>query len=542
MIVKQIAQKASETDVGKTSSASNKLDKWRYGIQSNPSSDVSTSTFRIHLEVAGKARTALLHIPLETSAISTATPALNHSSAASNAEEQLRMSGMNQVADAHGFIVVYPQADIPFGPSGFAWNIPGQPLISGLAVPSGASDDTLFIRLLITALVGTHDTSKPESIVNSTIVSPSGRTEQSAYSSSTSLTPLSQDNSASYSAWSTETGHVLVPYVDPLRVYVTGFSGGARMACQLACDLPNMITAIAAVSGIRFPSPCRSQQSTPIIAFHGTLDEVDLYKGGGQAYWTYSVPQAAQMWAAHNLCQPDLRNKSSSVNSVDIRLGSNLVQTTFIGCSHTNSQQQPPLSSGIWRSCQGSRKDVMLYTIEDGGHDWPGATASPGSTFLSRLSIAQSVRDAVSKVLKMEASDSEAQVPEDSRNCEQLTMASASINKSGVVDTPANSTSIDSPLIGGTAQHAGSRPANNCDKKVIQPNYICNHSKSILAQSGESDQLLVNGSAVMAQDRADEKLTPVASPNFPDPLMLKHEHLKASDLIWNFFQSHCKTI
>ena len=41
-----------------------------------------------------------------------------------------------------------------------------------------------------------------------------------------------------------------------------------------------------------------------MISFHGTADPVDPYNGNGQAYWTYSVPVAAQRWAAHNRCSP----------------------------------------------------------------------------------------------------------------------------------------------------------------------------------------------------------------------------------------------
>ena len=90
--------------------------------------------------------------------------------------------------------------------------------------------------------------------------------------------------------------------VDSHRVYATGFSGGARIASQLACDASTTFAAVGPVSGLRFPSPCPSTRPVPVISLHGTSDPVDPYLGNGQKYWTYSVPVAAQRWATHNGC------------------------------------------------------------------------------------------------------------------------------------------------------------------------------------------------------------------------------------------------
>lgn len=92
--------------------------------------------------------------------------------------------------------------------------------------------------------------------------------------------------------------------VDTHPVYVTGFSGGARMASQLAFDTSNTFAAVAPVSGLRRPSPCTPTRAVPIIAFHGTADPVNPYSGNGEPYWVYSVPQAAKDWALQDRCSP----------------------------------------------------------------------------------------------------------------------------------------------------------------------------------------------------------------------------------------------
>ena len=51
--------------------------------------------------------------------------------------------------------------------------------------------------------------------------------------------------------------------IDEHRVYATGFSGGARMSSQLACDASSIFAAVAPVSGLRTPSPCPTHAAVP---------------------------------------------------------------------------------------------------------------------------------------------------------------------------------------------------------------------------------------------------------------------------------------
>jgi len=58
-------------------------------------------------------------------------------------------------------------------------------------------------------------------------------------------------------------------------VYATGFSGGARMTSQLACDDAGLFAAVAPVSGLRRPKPCATTRAVPVISFHGSADPID---------------------------------------------------------------------------------------------------------------------------------------------------------------------------------------------------------------------------------------------------------------------------
>jgi polyhydroxybutyrate depolymerase len=186
------------------------------------------------------------------------------------AADQEAFTVMDQVADTLGFVAAYGQGGIALG-AGFVWNIPGQPLSGGGAVPPEAGDDAVYFAEAIAVIEQSYP-------------------------------------------------------IDPKRIYAAGFSGGGRMASQLGCDLSSTFAAVAPVAGLRFPSPCNSQRLVPVVAFHGTADTTNPYDGGGPAYWTDSVPSAAKQWSVHNGCG-DTPVTSQPVPSVTL--------TAYPGCSHS---------------------------------------------------------------------------------------------------------------------------------------------------------------------------------------------------------------
>ncbi len=126
------------------------------------------------------------------------------------------------------------------------------------------------------------------------------------------------------------------------EVYATGMSGGGRMASQLACDASGTFAAVAPVAGLRFPSPCPSTRAVPVVAFHGKADPIDPYKGHGEAYWTYSVQQAASLWGSQDSCATPA------------------TVTPHDGYTLT-----------AYAQCKGGA-DVELYSLKGEGHEWPG--------------------------------------------------------------------------------------------------------------------------------------------------------------------------
>ncbi len=253
---------------------------------------VATGDLVVSVVFGGLSRPVVVHVPSGYTDRTPVALVLNLHGSGSTASAQETFSGMDSTSNTDGFIVTYPQGEISSG-SGYDWNVPGEPLFGGGAAPANAPNDVAFLAEVIQRL---------------------------------------------------EAGLC----IDPNRVFSTGFSGGARMTSQLGCDLPGTIAAIAPVSGLRLPSPCTGTRAVPVISFHGTADPIDPYNGNGQAYWTYSVPAAAQRWAGHDSCAgtPDTTTPAPKVTL-----------TEYSGCQDAAT--------------------VELYTITGEGHEWPGGPILP---------------------------------------------------------------------------------------------------------------------------------------------------------------------
>jgi polyhydroxybutyrate depolymerase len=250
-----------------------------------------TGSTTLTLEIGGHQRTVIVHLPPDYNPSDAEALVLNLHGSGSTAAAQEVFSGMDVTSDQGSFIVAYPQGLIPSG-TGFDWNIPGVPLFGGGTAPLGSANDVAFLTQLVPAL-------------------------ESKYC------------------------------INAREVFVTGMSGGGRMASQLACDESTTFAAAAPVAGLRLPSPCPATRPVPIAAFHGTADPVDPYDGNGQAYWTYSVPIAAARWAAQDKC--------ARVPTTD--RGSGFTLTTYGRCA--------------------GNAVVELYSVTGEGHEWPGGPHMP---------------------------------------------------------------------------------------------------------------------------------------------------------------------
>jgi polyhydroxybutyrate depolymerase len=200
----------------------------------------------------GEARRFFLHLP--PGDVQGAPLLIAMHGYSSNASFLRAYSDLDDAADEHGFVVVYPEGTEDADGYRY-WEV-------GYAFHDGAVDDVGFLRELTDRIV-------------------------------------------------TELG------LSAEHVFTTGMSNGADMSYMLACTADDLIAGIAPVAGIMMTAwaeTCAPADPVPVLAIHGTDDSVSPWDGdpNGLGGWGpfWSVNQAMTFWQeqhrAYDLEQADL--------------------------------------------------------------------------------------------------------------------------------------------------------------------------------------------------------------------------------------------
>jgi len=141
------------------------------------------------------------------------------------------------------------------------------------------------------------------------------------------------------------------------NTFVTGMSNGADMSIMLACKAPEYFKAIAPVCGSLMKSvynSCNTSLPIPVFMTNGTADETTWWEGdidNNQGYGAYlPTLETFNFFVEKNQCRDILIDTLQNLNVND--------SSYVISEKHTN---------GV------SGNQVWLYTVVNGGHDWPGA-------------------------------------------------------------------------------------------------------------------------------------------------------------------------
>lgn len=244
------------------------------------------------LEVDGRTRSYLVHIPPKYDRKRPTAVVLAFHGAITNAPVMAMSSGLNGKANEAGFVVVYPNGT---GKNNLlVWNSGGfhGPRVKELP------DDVAFVKAILDDL--------PK-----------------------------------------------VVKVDPKRIYATGMSNGGMMCYRLAAELSERIAAIASVGGTMAVEKCDPRRPMPVIHFHGTEDTLVPFKGPDARtpkFLTFlSVEETIRVWAKIDGCPPNPRVVEMPNTADD---GTTVTKKTY-----------GPGRGGA---------EVVLFTIQGGGHTWPG--------------------------------------------------------------------------------------------------------------------------------------------------------------------------
>jgi polyhydroxybutyrate depolymerase len=250
------------------------------------------------LTVGNLSRSYLVHVPKTYDAATPTPVVLAFHGGGSNAEQMVRFCGLNETADKHGFVVVYPSGT---GRLEKVLTFNGGNCC-GYAM-SNKIDDVAVTRALLDDLA-------------------------------------------------------TVLKVDARRIFATGMSNGAIMSYRLGSELSDRIAAIAPVGGPMGTEKCNPTRPVPVIHFHGTNDEFAPFNGGkgkgvsGTDF--YSVDHSIRSWVRANGCKDDpvtatIADKANDGTTATIKtfgdgkVGAEVVLVAIENAGHTWPGRQPLL-------------------------------------------------------------------------------------------------------------------------------------------------------------------------------------------------------
>ena len=222
------------------------------------------------LEVDGRSRSYIIHIPPKYAAKQPTPVVLAFHGAMTNAAIMALASGLSVKADEAGFVVVYPNGTGK-GDLFLVWNS------GGFAGPKAKElpDDVGFVKATL------DDLAK-------------------------------------------------VVRVDPQRVYATGISNGGMMCYRLAAELSERIAAIAPVSGTMAVEKCRPRRPVPVMHFHGTADKLVPFDGPDAPIAKFvafrSVEATISTWARIDACPTKPKTIDLPITADD---GTKVTKTTY---------------------------------------------------------------------------------------------------------------------------------------------------------------------------------------------------------------------
>lgn len=182
-------------------------------------------------------------------------------------------------------------------------------------------------------------------------------------------------------------------WVDPNRVYMTGFSNGAMMAVRFGCAHPELVAAVASVEGT-LETDCRPAKPVSVLQISGERDRTVPY--GGVAYSTLvSGPIAPVSTMLRTLsdvdgCQPTPTRRLTRIATyseyqgcaVDSQLSYTLVKRADHRWPNV-ANSGFDTNNAIWDFFRAHRSQVKTLAIP-ALHDVPRPRSASASHFVDR--------------------------------------------------------------------------------------------------------------------------------------------------------------
>lgn len=218
---------------------------------------VGPGTYDWNITHAGRSRLYRVHVPAGYEPARPTPAVLSFHGYGSDEKEQEYLSRMSQVADAQGFIAVYPR--------GLSY-----PEITGTPASDPRTEDTRGWNAGVCC--GPPQLARVDdvSFVDALLAELDTRV-----------------------------------CLDTRRIYSTGLSTGGFFSYRLACERSGQFAAIAPVAGMEGFAPCSPVRAVSVMHFHGLDDPLIFFQGGDNIPFGGPYPSATESvsrWAQRNVC------------------------------------------------------------------------------------------------------------------------------------------------------------------------------------------------------------------------------------------------
>lgn len=144
--------------------------------------------------------------------------------------------------------------------------------------------------------------------------------------------------------------------LDPARVYASGLSNGGFFSMRLACEAPDLVAAVASISGgLLEDYTCEADTPVAMLILAQTADDVVPIEGGPVAWVASNVARSHDDVVAEQVA------RLGCEGDADTTEGDKAPDGTFAVEAH-------------WTQCRGGA-EVRAITVVGGGHQWPGGEA-----------------------------------------------------------------------------------------------------------------------------------------------------------------------
>ena len=159
--------------------------------------------------------------------------------------------------------------------------------------------------------------------------------------------------------------------IDPDRIFVTGMSNGGKMSLRLACEAADTFAAAAPViASLPADLDCHPSEPISILVMNGMEDPLVPWEGGQVHFYrqelgeALSTPDTLAFWVSENGCDPT--PVSEWLPDID-------------------PEDKTRIKKEVYSECD-AQTSVVLFSVEGGGHTWPGGSQYVPAMLIGRVS------------------------------------------------------------------------------------------------------------------------------------------------------------